>query len=170
MEDPTDYTKLSKEEVLNLRRLVLRGFDLLLDLRHWQCLCAVGRKHHQTPTEVLAGILEKVFVQDLGMITPLDDLLDQPLKYVRTYLQRIRFQPKKLRKLLARRDRELVMTAHLFPKEFARREGQKEDFITQVRQLAGYKPELNHSDRRKPQGDEKRLNQLLKRLRKKRDP
>lgn len=106
-------------------------------------MCYIGRKVRKTPTDVLYGIMEKVFVQDLKMITAIDDLIDRPLKYLRTHLHRLRHQPKKRRRLLRKRGEEILLLAELFPNEFAKRANHGREFVTELRRELGidFEPE-----------------------------
>lgn len=113
-----------------LRRLITHSWDLILDLRHWQCLCDISRRTKVSVTDVLRGILEKVFVNDLGLITPLDDQMDKNLKVLRARLQRIRRQPKKLQEMLAQRKEELFLLADMFPEEV---DAELEDMVSRLR-------------------------------------
>lgn len=72
-------------------------------------------------------------MQDLKMLSGVDDLIDRPLRYIRTHLHRLRLQPKKRRKLLRKRGEEILLLAELFPAEFAKRANHGREFVTELR-------------------------------------
>lgn len=126
---------LRDDEKKALKRLIRSGCDFVFDLRHWQWLCRLSRETNKTVTEVLAGILEKVFVNDLKWATERDDSMDEDICAIRAQIIRFRKQPQKLQKFLEQRKQELLLIADCFPEEL---DPEMEDIVSRLRYA--YKP------------------------------
>lgn len=161
----SDKLNLSGSEKKALKNLIRNGFDFLFEMRHWQCLCYLRRKYNKSSvTEVLAGILEKVFVSDMKLITPTDDEMDRPIKSLRAKIDRFRMQPDKLQELLKERMRELLMIADVFPEEL---DPEMEDIITRLRH-AYAPPKVQEGAAKQVYVPDRHIEELTKKLRLKR--
>lgn len=137
-EDSYEITTATRKDAKRIKRIIRQSFDLLVDLRHWMCLCKLGRKVNKSPAEVLWGLLEKAFL-DLHMINKSDDMLDEHLTTLRTKLARFRKQPENLNQLLTQRGEEIIMLAEVFPEELT---DSTADLISRIYQKY-YPPELS---------------------------
>lgn len=158
-EDPYDLVGATKKDAKKIKRIIRQSFDLLIDLRHWTCLCKLGRRVNKSPAEVLWGLLEKAFLE-LHMISKADDMLDEHLTTIRTKLARFRKQPENLNQLITQRGEELIMLAEVFPEELT---ASTADLISRIYQKY-HPPEISPLTQPVPSlgvDIERRLNDLV---------